>query len=150
MKLKISWDTRIGLGIIILGIFILINSFSLPKSPLGLGAGDFPMIISYGLIICGLLLVYQGIKKTEETVKLYSFKDLKKIFLLTLLCFLYVYLVSYIGFLYLTPFLMMATLYLFGYKKWIFGVIISIVFTILVYYVFFSIFKVPLPLPSLF
>jgi len=108
------------------------------------------MIISYGLIICGSLLVYQGIKKTEETVKLYSFKDLKKIFLLTLLCFLYVYLVSYIGFLYLTPFLMMATLYLFGYKKWIFGVIISIVFTILVYYVFFSIFKVPLPLPSLF
>lgn len=150
MKFKFSWDAGIGLGIIILGIFILISALNMPNSPLGLGPGDFPEIISIGLIVCGVILFIQSIKEEEKVQKIYSKDALLSIFALVILGLLYVYLVHYIGFLYLTPFLMFATMYLFGYKKIPYAVIISIGFTLLVYYIFYGIFKVPLPSFSLF
>jgi len=150
MKFRFSWDAGIGLGIILFGFFILINALNIPNSPLGLGPGDFPEIISIGLIICGIILFIQGLKREEKLQKIYSKEALLNILILVILGLLYVYLVHYIGFLYLTPFLMFATMYLFGYKKIPYAIVISIVFTLLVYYIFYGIFKVPLPSFSLF
>ncbi len=148
MKLKITWDTGIGLGIILFAIFILINALGMPNSSLGLGPGDFPEIISVGLIICGIILLIQGIR--EKPRKIYSKEALISIFILIASGLLYVYLVKYIGFLYLTPFLMLLTMYLFGYRKIHYAILISIIFTLMVYYIFYGIFKVPLPSFSLF
>ncbi len=150
MRLRFSWDTGIGIGIVLLGIFILINALNMPNMPLGLGPGDFPEIVSMGLIICGVILAIRSIRNPEKPKKMYSASSLKDILILIFLSLLYVYLVSYIGFLYLTPFLMFATMYLFGYRKIPYAIIISIVFTLLVYYIFYGIFKVPLPQFSLF
>ncbi|MCS7202586.1 MAG: tripartite tricarboxylate transporter TctB family protein [Dictyoglomus sp.] len=150
MKFKINWDVGIGIGIVILGIFILILTLGMPKSPLGLGPGDYPRVISYGLIITGIILIIQGLKEEPSSQRIYSLNSLKRVGLLVLLGLLYVYLVHYIGFLYLTPFLMVATMYLFGYKKLLWGIIISILFTLLVNFIFYNIFKVPLPVFSLF
>lgn len=150
MRLRFSWDTGIGIGIVLFGFFILINALNMPNMPLGLGPGDFPEIVSIGLIICGIILAIQSIGKMEKTKKMYSANSLRDILILIFLSLLYVYLVSYLGFLYLTPFLMFATMYLFGYRKIPYAIVISIIFTLLVYYVFYGIFKVPLPQFSLF
>ncbi len=150
MKFKINWDVGIGIGVVIFGIFILILTLGMPKSPLGLGPGDYPRVVSYGLIITGIILVIQGLREEQAQKKIYSWDTLKRVILLIFLGLLYVYLVHYIGFLYLTPFLMLATMYLFGYKKLIWGIIISILFTLIVNFIFYNIFKVPLPTFSLF
>jgi len=150
MKLKFSWDTGIGIGIILFGVFILLNALNMPDMPLGLGPGDFPEIVSIGLIICGFILTFQSFFISEKTKKIYSKSSLKDVLILIFVSLLYVYLVKYIGFLYLTPFLMLATMYLFGYKKLPYAIVISVIFTLLVYYVFYGIFKVPLPQFSLF
>lgn len=150
MKFRFSWDVGIGLGIIIFGVLILISALNMPNSPLGLGPGDFPEIIAIGLIVCGVILFIQSIKKEEKAQKIYSKDALLRIFTLVILGLLYVYLVHYLGFLYLTPFLMFITMYLFGYRKIPYAIIISIGFTLLVYYIFYGIFKVPLPSFSLF
>lgn len=150
MRLRFSWDTGIGIGIVLFGIFILINSLNMPNMPLGLGPGDFPEIVSVGLIICGIILAVQSLRSLEKPKKIYAKESLKDILVIIFLSLLYVYLVSYIGFLYLTPFLMFVTMYLFGYRKIPYAIAISIVFTLLVYYIFYGIFKVPLPQFSLF
>ena len=150
MRLKFTWDTGIGIGIILFGVFILFNALNMPDMPLGLGPGDFPEIESIGLIICGFILTFQSFFITEENKKIYSKNSVKDVLILIFISLLYVYLVKYIGFLYLTPFLMLATMYLFGYKKLSQAIIISVIFTLLVYYVFYGIFKVPLPQFSLF
>lgn len=150
MKLKFSWDTGIGIGIILFGVFILLNALNMPDMLLGLGPGDFPEIVSIGLIICGFILTFQSFFISEKTKKIYSKSSVKDVLILIFISLLYVYLVKYIGFLYLTPFLMLATMYLFGYKKLPYAIVISVIFTLLVYYVFYGIFKVPLPQFSLF
>jgi len=54
-----------------------------------------------------------------------------------------------IGFLYLTPFLIFSCAYLFGMKNLWLNIVLSIVVTISVYYVFSQVFKIPLPRFSL-
>lgn len=149
MRFKINWDVGIGIGIFLLGILVLIATLNMSKVSLGLSPGDYPRVISYVLIILGIILAIQGLNEEEEK-KLYSWENLKRVLLLTILGLIYVYLVHYIGFLYLTPFLMLATLYLFGYKKLILGILISILVTVIIHFVFFNIFHVPLPQFSLF
>lgn len=150
MKTKINWDVGIGIGVVLWGIFILILTLGMPRSPLGLGPGDYPRIISYGLIITGVILIIQGLKEGPSKKRIYSWDSLKRVILLIFLGLFYVYLVRYIGFLYLTPFLMLSVMYLFGYKKLLWGIITSILFTLLVNFIFYNILKVPLPVFSIF
>lgn len=150
MKLKINSDTVIGILTIIWGIFILIHTFSYPKMPLGLSPGDFPRVISFLLIILGIIQIIQSFVLKEEPKKLYSWKNLKNVLILVIIGLIYVYLLHYFGFLYLTPFLIFITLYLFNYRKITPAILISILVTILIHFIFYNIFKVPLPQFSLF
>jgi len=140
----------IDIGIICFGALILITTLEMETSPLGIGPGDYPRILSVGLIACGCLLLLKDILHPAPAKESYSWESLKRILTLTLLSLLYVYLVSYIGFLYLTPLLMWFTMRLFGFKKTISGILISIAVTATTYYIFHDIFKVSLPSPSLF
>jgi bacteriorhodopsin len=98
----------------------------------------------------GIILILQNINLKVVEKKVYSWENLKRILLITVLGFLYIFWVRYIGFLFLTPFLILSLLYLFDYKELVKGILISIGVTLVLYVLFYSIFKVPLPTFSLF
>ncbi|MCS7233807.1 MAG: tripartite tricarboxylate transporter TctB family protein [Synergistetes bacterium] len=147
---RFNLNIGIDIGIILVGFLILLTTLGMPKSPLGIGPGDYPRIISIGLIICGFLLLLQETLHPSPIKKLYSWESLKRVLLLIGVSLAYVYLVDYIGFLYLTPLLMLITMYLFEFKKTSTAILISITVTVIVYYIFHNIFKVSLPSFSLF
>lgn len=150
MKLRFNLNTGINIGIISFGLFIFLITLNMPKSPLGIGPGDYPRIISLGLMICGFLLLIYELLYPPPSKKLYSWESLKRILLLIGISLIYVYLVDYLGFLCLTPILIWTAMHLFDFKNTPIAITISIAVTVVVYYVFHNIFKVSLPSFSLF
>ena len=84
----------------------------LPPVPKGLGPGDYPKVIVTILFILGLILsgnaYYTARKKSWEGKKSYAKEEFKQVFLLVLCIAVYIKLVGYMGYLYLTPFFVFA------------------------------------------
>ena len=63
---------------------------------------------------------------------------------------LYLWLLPHLGFVIMTPILLIVLMLLFGIKRWVMGLIVAIVFTIIVYLLFTEVFLVFLPRFTLF
>lgn len=150
MNLRLNLNSLIYIGIVFSGLLLFIITLGMSDAGLGLDPGDYPRIISIGLILCGSILFTKEIIHPSPTKRLYSWKSIKKVLLLVLISLIYVNLINYLGFLYLTPVLMWITMCLFEYRNNLRAILISVIVSVIIYYVFHNIFKVPLPSPSLF
>ena len=134
-----------------LSVLVYILTLGMAKVPLGIGPGDYPRVIAAGLFILGGIQAIQGWRKGSPSLKvLYPSGMLKRVFGLVLMTFIYVKLLGYLGFLYLTPFFMFAAMYYFGMQKTVTSSIISVTMTVAIYAVFKIVFHVPLPRFTLF
>ncbi len=150
MKLNNKTDIFTGLAVSILGVLIFIWTTKIEKAPLGLSPADYPRIIAFGFIITGIILCIQSIISNEEIKKKYNKINIMKIALLLIICYVYIWLVKYVGFVSLTPILLFVSMLIFGYKKITISIFISITLTIIINLVFAIFLKVPLPKFSLF
>ncbi|HOJ88097.1 MAG TPA: tripartite tricarboxylate transporter TctB family protein [Pseudothermotoga sp.] len=145
MKVKRS-DLFSGLLIIVLGFVFFASTLKIKPAKLGLSPADFPRLVTIAMMICGAGLVLKSLLSKMETSKrqidlhfIRNFLGLVGIFIA------YIGLLDKIGFLYLTPFFVFGSAYIFGLRKFYLNILLSLGTTIAVYYIFSKIFFVPLP-----
>jgi len=101
--------------------------------------------------VCGVILVLRALLSKRVVVKPSRIDTRFVLNLVGLVAsfVLYLYLLKKLGFLITTaPFLFFA-MYVFGYRKHFMNVVLSVIASLLIYYVFTMVFKVPLPRFSL-
>ena len=103
------------------------------------------------LIILGIcqtaISLFQGVRKPE--LKADRTKVIRLVALVGAMV-VYLWLLPHIGFVIMTPILIIALMLLFGIRRWLLGLVIAIVFTIIVYLLFTRVFMVFLPGFTLF
>jgi putative tricarboxylic transport membrane protein len=136
----------------IVGFIYLVSTLNLPKARLGDPNGPmyFPMIIALVLIGASAVYFFQEWKLRKE-----EFKDFRLIkegkapfYLITtiVLMLIYTFLFERIGFLFSTILFLGGLMFLLnGRKKWIYNIIIAVVFSIVTWYSFAVLLQVSLP-----
>jgi hypothetical protein len=140
-----------GIGIMVFSAIVFIIAEGMPKADLGVGPGDYPKFFAAFLFILGLSLAFQSyLKGIKKDKKFYSGNEIIHIIALLLLTFAYLWAIPHIGFLYLTPFYLIAAMLLFGAKNFLVMSTVSIGFSAAVYWLFTTYFQVMLPGFTLF
>lgn len=142
--------------LIIISTVVFILTFQFPPQTVALPPTAFPRFVSICLLILSLMLLIQGIigVKNAPPKKNVKFKlnntFIIKLMLLTFLAFLYIRLITIVGYIVATPPFIVGNMLLFNEKRSIWIIVVSITTTVLLYILFRIIFKIPLPRFSLF
>ncbi|MGJ8453812.1 tripartite tricarboxylate transporter TctB family protein [Pseudothermotoga sp. U03pept] len=143
-------DLLSGSIVFLTGFAFYLQTLKIRPVKIGLSPADFPRLITTMMMICGAVLVLKAlVTKHVKQKRDFESGNLKKIGFLVAVFFFYALLLDRIGFVYLTPVFLFASMYVFGMKRHLLNIIISITTTIAVYLVFAHVFKVPLPRFSL-
>ena len=98
------------------------------------GAGFFPRAISVMIMVCGIVIIIQELRKNSGE-KLLS-KYVAKALLLGIMTVAYVFLMNLVGFIIVTPIYIFLFLFFINQRKWHMMAIYSVVLTASVYTVF--------------
>ncbi|NEU30036.1 tripartite tricarboxylate transporter TctB family protein [bacterium LRH843] len=149
---------------IVFAIFFLIISLQLPPSatPITLGPGAWPTTILILMIFMGVILllrtqrekrkapvqdagglIAQSEKAEEEFAEEEVYKS--KYLVVAAVLFVYLLLLSYVGFILTTPLLLIAIAFVIGIEKWVPIVLSSLIGTACLTYLFAIVLKLPLP-----
>ncbi len=109
----------------------------------GLSAAFYPSVLFTILLLCGLSLVYQGMKRKEK-VALPVFQWGKLLPVVIALA-VYVFLLEYIGFIASTMLFLLGAMYIFGERRRKILVAVPVVTSLVVYYLFSKAFMIVLP-----
>ncbi len=148
MRLRSS-DFISGLIVFLLGLIFYLDTLKIKPAKMGLSPADFPRLITICLMICGTSLAIKGLFSKAKSQPVLKMSIMKKIVALSIVFFAYILFLDELGFLVLTPFLIFASVYIFGGRKIIWNILISMTSTVVIYYIFAHVFKVPLPSFSL-
>lgn len=144
-------DFCTAITLLVLSVIVFYVSGDLPKPPVGIGSGDYPQFIAVALFLLAITLAVQSIKngfpKHEKTA---DNKPFLRIIILLILIFVYVILLELIGFLVMTPLFLCGSAILYGYSKRKRLVLVSILFTGIIFFLFTNVFYIFLPTFSLF
>ena len=146
-------DFSIGVGTTLLAICIYLSANQLPVVEIGLGAGGFPKFIAIALGVMGIILAIKSfyrMRQGDQDVKKLELKELINVAILAASFALYVFVVRYLGYLITTPLFFFLFMLIYGERKWIKMGIISVSFTLVVYFLFEKIFYIILPHGILF
>jgi putative tricarboxylic transport membrane protein len=148
--MKIS-DAIFGAVLLLLGVVILVHVQSFPKIPgQQVGPALMPGTISVGLIVCGALLVVSGWRKREtepwtETAEwMRSGRHLLAFAAIVGGIVAYVWLAQPVGFLIVGPVLLFVWFVILGVRP-LPAVAIAIVATLVIWFAFYKLLRVPLP-----
>ena len=145
-KKKPFSELVIGLACIALGICVFVAAGSLQKVRLGIGPGGFPKFISVVLMILGAAQTIMAVSAGVEAPKFNVEKKAATLFLsAVIVTAVYVALLPTVGFVLLTPVLMLIMMYLFGAREYLRMIIIAVVTTIVVWLLFTDVFMIFLP-----
>lgn len=174
MKKKFDSDLIIGVVCLAVALLFLYASCTYPnlhRPEFGdYGADLLPKVTSYVMIFFSLMLILQSVLKrvrgkkknptgaaeaaaepTPEEIqaaaaeKKEAKKDALRVVGIIVLSILYLLFVGKIGFLICTPILMLGSMALYGNKKWWVMVLVALVFTVAVDWIFVDILGVQLP-----
>ena len=150
-KKKPFSELVIGLGCIALGVAVFIMAGDLQKVRLGIGPAGFPKFISVVLGILGLAQTVMALSFGVEAPKFDVDKKAATLFIAAVAAVMvYVMLVTTVGFVLLTPILMVVMMYLFGERHFGKMAVIAIVTTAIVWLLFTEVFMIFLPAGRLF
>ena len=146
MKKTLFVDMMTGIVLMLVSAYWFIEASRMMKVDLGIGPGGYPMFVSAGLFLMGLILTIKSIKnglpKPEGKI---DWKVTKRIAIFVVASFFYVWAMRYLGFILLTPFFIFFACWFFQYKRKIVAAITSIAVTAVLFVVFRHFFFVPLP-----
>ena len=151
MKKKPFSELVIGVACMALGVAVFIAAGSLQKVRLGIGPAGMPKFVSVLLMVLGLA---QTVTAVSTGVKAPEFKFDKKagsLFIAAVaMSFAYVLLVEYIGFLIMTPLLLIGLMYLFGERSIVKMLIVAAITTVCIWLLFTKVFMIFLPVGRIF
>ena len=143
----------IGACYALLGLVIIIYSMGITtrmvlNEP---GPSVFPLLAGVGILICGIGIFLTEYRKQTDKPFLDK-QGWKRYGLSMVILFAYCLGLQVLGFLPATPLAILALSRLFSQKKynWVMGVVISLLSTFIIYYIFASLFHLPLPDGMLF
>ena len=151
MKKKPFSELVIGLACMVLGVAVFIAAGNLQTVRLGIGPAGFPKFIS---IVLGILGLVQTVTALSCGVKAPEFNVDKKaasLFIAAVaMSFAYVLLVDTLGFLLLTPLLLIGLMVLFGERSIVRMLIIALITTVCIWLLFTKVFMIFLPVGRIF
>lgn len=144
-------DAVFGAIFALLGAMILAHVQGFPKIPgQDYGPAIFPGLVATGLIVCGILLVAGGIRHRRE-MPWFSAGDwtrsgthLVAFAAVVLGVAVYVALAERVGFLLVSPVLLLLWFRVLG-VRWTTAVVAALVTTLVIWYAFYKLLRVPLP-----
>ncbi|MHB0898364.1 MAG: tripartite tricarboxylate transporter TctB family protein [Spirochaetales bacterium] len=131
-------------------VLFYIGTLSFPKMSIGINPKAYPLVIILASFSLSAALVVQGIMKMRRE-KGPSEKTLPRgktawyLFALAAGMVAYVLTLESLGYIIVTPFLAALAMYLFGERKPFRIILTSLLVSIILYWVFRSVFRVPLP-----
>lgn len=146
-------DCFTGVGITLLSVLVYYGADQFPKSASGIGAGGFPKFIAFCLGILGVLLAiksYMKLKKGEKDVHVLNLRELLYAGILVITFYSYIVLVKPLGYIISTSIFFFVFMFIFGEQKWFRMTIISITFSVAIYYLFEKVFYIILPRGNFF
>lgn len=144
-----------GAILLSLSTFLFILTFSFPATSIALSPTVFPRFVTVCAFILSALLLSQGIRKLRreggaEKRREYDRTFARRFLLLAACGFLYTRIIRYSGYLVTTPLLIAASMLIFGERKWYRIVLVAGLTTAVLYTLFRTFFRVPLPRFDLF
>ncbi len=152
-------DIVTGVVFLSLAVLFLIMTFRVTDHQLAqLSIRQFPMVVSSVIMVLSLLLIGKGVKtmksqgqgprsdSTRFALKETLFRPFVLRFVgVAVLGVLYTQVFDDVGYLVATPGLLLGAMLLYGQKKWYLLVLIPIVVSVVLYHLFRTLFRVPLP-----
>ena len=150
-KKKPFSELVIGLACIVLAVAVFIAAGNLQKVRLGIGPSGFPKFISVVLGILGLAQTLTALSCGVEKPKFDVDKRAASLFVAAVaMSVAYVMLVTQIGFIILTPLLLIGLMYLFGERSIVKMLIIAVITTACIWLLFTEVFMIFLPTGRIF
>ena len=150
-KKKPFSDLVIGIACMALGVAVFIAAGNLQQVKLGIGPSGFPKFIAVVLAILGLAQTVMALSSGVEAPKFNVDKRAAGLFAAAVaMSVAYVMLVTQIGFIILTPLLLIGLMFLFGERSIVKMLIISVITTACVWLLFTEVFMIFLPAGRLF
>jgi len=151
LKKKPFSELVVGIACVALGAAVFIAAGNLQQVKLGIGPAGFPKFISIVLMILGaaqtILTLSSGVKAPELNVD----KKAASLFAAAVaMCVAYVLLVDQLGFILLTPLLLIGLMLLFGERSIVKMLIIAAITTACIWLLFTKVFMIFLPVGRLF
>lgn len=145
MYMQVTRDMTTGVVLIIAGVamFIGARGFVLPVG-MSYGAGFFPKIVSGGMAISGFLILLGDLRESKREAMRISWYGVRRITLLVMMIMLYAVALDPVGFHFSTFFLLFAVTLYFR-AGFISASVLSVLATVILHFVFYSIMKVSLP-----
>ncbi len=146
---SLASDLFVGVVMVALAITLIVTAQKLPTKERGIGPGIYPTVISSILLILGFaqavksLVVAKGIPVPDW--KNTEWKKLLRVAIMVLACYLFYVLLKPVGFLIMAPIFLYSAILFFGYKRKILALIVTVIFTTGVYFLFRQVFQVMLP-----
>jgi hypothetical protein len=145
-------DLGTGIALEMLAVYVYLVADKMPKVKLGIGPGGYPTVVAIGLAILGAALIIQSLLRIKKIPgeKKYTPYELLKVAILAAMVAGYIEGMRYAGFVVMTPIFLLAAMYMYGLRKPLKMVVISIVATVVVYVLFNKFFLVLLPQSTIF
>ena len=144
-------DAIFGAIFVLLGTAVLVHVRGFPNIPgQQYGAAIFPGLIAAGFVVCGVLLVISGVRARSEQpwfsagpwVRLP--RQVVAVTVIVLGVAVYLALAERVGFLIVAPALLLAWFRVLG-VRWPVALFAAVVTTLLMWYAFYKLLRVPLP-----
>lgn len=155
MFIKKYGDIIVGIVYVVLGIALIIAARMLPKSQvMDIGPDFMPTVVGTLILVLSIILLVQAVQELRKNPDKEVGKDesdYKRVLLSLILALLYVFLLKPIGFIICTLVYLFCQIYVLApdshrtKKDMIIYLIIDVVFTLIVYYLFRIGFKIVLP-----
>lgn len=147
-------DCYTGCGLVALAVLGYMGASRFPEPSAGLGAGGFPQFVTICLGVLGAIQAvksYMALRKNPDQDKaVLKAADLFGAGSLLISFGVYVWLVQPLGYIISTTLFFFLFMLIYGERKWFRMVIISVVFSIVTYYLFVKVFYVMLPKGRIF
>lgn len=151
MKKKPFSELVIGVGCIVLGAAVYIAAGDLQQVKLGIGPSGFPKFIAVVLVLLGAAQTIMTLAAGVNAPTFQVDKRAAGLFAAAVaMAIAYVLLVESVGFLLLTPLLLIGLMFLFGERSIVRMLIIAVVTTVCVWLLFTEVFMIFLPSGRLF
>jgi putative tricarboxylic transport membrane protein len=140
-------DLTIGIVLLVFSVWVYFTAQKIPVGKIsGMPPTFFPSFLAIVLGLLSIMLITKAIKEVVAGAEQeYEKQDLKRVLLIILALSLYIVLFKHIGFILLTILYLTAMMLLLNAGRLIKIIPISIIITFSVYYIFGTLFRVPLP-----
>jgi hypothetical protein len=146
-------DFFTGLALVALAVGVFVGTLDLPQVPRGIGPGDYPRVVAWGLLLLGAALAVQsGLKlwRRQPPSLRFPLRAFPRVLLMVGMTAAYIYLMPHAGFVLLTPAYLFATMVFFGLRRYVVGAATSLIVTVALFVTFRYAFQVLLPVVGLF